>query len=158
MILLSHFFISWQFFPQNQMYFPFSINSSKYVDFLTLVLNTILILIKFPFHQYISRRYLNFDPTDENGCHGDFPPLWKSEILGLADDFLVCTKDIGQYNNVNEEFSLESKLFTGLCCRAWTIIDTIIFIFILDCSYEKLKVKTSHRFIHVIIKWWKHYF
>ena len=35
----------------------FSINSSKYVHFWTLVLNTILILIKFLFQRYISCRH-----------------------------------------------------------------------------------------------------
>ena len=58
--------------------------------------------------------------------HGDFAPFWKSLILGLLDGFVVCTKIflevIGPYKNVKQEFSLDSKVFTGLCYRAWTSI------------------------------------
>ena len=53
----------------------FSINSSKYVNFWTLVLKTILILIKLPFQRYVSCWHLNFDTTYENGQHGDFLPF-----------------------------------------------------------------------------------
>ena len=74
------------------MSLQFSMNSSKYVHFWTLVLNTILILIKFIFQRYVSCRHLNFDPTYKIGRHGDFPSFWKLEILGLIDDFLVSTK------------------------------------------------------------------
>ena len=97
--------------------FQFSINSSKYFHFWTLVIKTILILIKFLFQRYINCRYLNFDPTYENRQNGDFPLFWKSEILGLVDHFAVCTKIflevIGSYKNVKQEFSLDSKFFTG---------------------------------------------
>ena len=65
---------------------------------------------------------MNFDPTYGNGRHGDFPPFRKSEILGLVDHFVVCTKIFqevrGPYKNVKQEFSLDSKIFrdsiTGL--------------------------------------------
>ena len=103
------------------MSLQFSINSSKYVHFWTLFLNTILILIKFLFQRYISCRNLNFDPTYEIWRHGYFPPSWKSE---LVDDFVVSTKIflevIGLYKNVKQKFSLHSKVFTGLYYRAWT--------------------------------------
>ena len=104
-----------------KMSLQFSINSSKYVHFWTLFLNTILILIKFLFQRYISCRNLNFDPTYEIWRHGYFPPSWKSE---LVDDFVVSTKIflevIGLYKNVKQKFSLHSKVFTGLYYRAWT--------------------------------------
>ena len=104
-----------------KMSLQFSINSSKYVHFWTLFLNTILILIKFLFQRYISCRNLNFDPTYEIWRHGYFPPSWKSE---LVDDFVVSTKIflevIGLYKNVKQQFSLHSKVFTGLYYRAWT--------------------------------------
>ena len=100
------------------MSFRFSINSSKHVHFWTLVLTTILILVKFPFQWYISCGHLNFDPTYENGHHDHFPAFWKSEILGLVDYFQVCTKSflevIGSYKNVKQEFSIDSKNFTEL--------------------------------------------
>ena len=66
------------------MSFRFSINSSKHVHFWTLILKTILCLIKFPFQRYINCRPLNFDLTYENGHHGDFLPFWKSGILGFC--------------------------------------------------------------------------
>ena len=94
MILLSHFFLMIfnKTYSFKNMSFRFSISSSKYVHFLTLVLKTILILIKFIFQRYISCRHLNFDPTYENGYDGDFLRFWKSAILGLVDHFVVCTK------------------------------------------------------------------
>ena len=55
---------------------------------------------------------------------GDFPPFWKSGILGLVDHFVVCTKIflevIGPYKKVKQEFSLDWKIFTGLYYRART--------------------------------------
>ena len=96
-------------------FFQCSINSSKYVHFWTLVLKTMLTLIKFPFQRYISYRHLNFNATFENGCYGDFPSFRKQEILRLLHYFAVCTKSfleiIGPYKNVNQEFSLDSKKF-----------------------------------------------
>ena len=104
-----------------KMSLQFSINSSKYVHFWTLFLNTILILIKFLFQRYISCRNLNFDTKYEIWCHGYSQPSWKS---GLVDDFAVCTKIfleiIGSYKNVKQKFSLDSKVLTGLYYRAWT--------------------------------------
>ena len=99
----------------------FSINSSKYVHFWTLVLNTILILIKVAYQRYISRRHWNFDPTHEIWGHGDFPPFWKSGILRLVEDFVVCNKMfleiMGPYKNVKQKFSVDSNIFTGLYYR-----------------------------------------
>ena len=97
LLWFCNFFISWRFLRKKPTTFKtmplrFFINSSKYVHFWTLVLKTILILIKFPFQQYVNCRRLNFDPTYENGRHGDFPRFWKSGILGLVDHFVVCTK------------------------------------------------------------------
>ena len=61
---------------------------------------------------------------------GDFPPFWKSGILGLVDHFVVCTKIflevIGPYKNVKQEFSLDSKIFTGLYYRAWITRDKVV--------------------------------
>ena len=85
-----------------------------------------LILIRFPFQQYISFRHLNFDPTCENKNHCDFSPFWKSENVGLVHHLAVCTKifleDIGlrTHKNVKQELSLDLKILTGLYCRAWT--------------------------------------
>ena len=81
-ILLSNFFISWWFLTKKLQLLrtcQFSISSSKHVHFLTLVLNTILILRKFHFQRHISCRHLNFDLTYEIGCHGDFSTkmFWK---------------------------------------------------------------------------------
>ena len=130
MIFLSYFFISWRFLTKKltsftNMSLQFSINSSKYIHFWTLVLKTILILIKFPLQRYISCRHLNFYSTYQNGCHGDFPPFWKLGILGLVDHFVVCSKIflevITPCKKVKVEFSLDSKIFTGLCYSAWTI-------------------------------------
>ena len=105
--------------------FQFSINSSKYVHFWILVLEKILILIKFPFQRYINCRHLDFVPTNENRHRGNFPLFWKSEISGLVDNFAVCTKIflevIGPYKNVKEELSLDSKTFMRFYYRAWTI-------------------------------------
>ena len=70
----------------------FSINSLKYAQLGTLVLKTILVLIKFPFQWYISCRHLNFDPTYKTGLHGDFLLFWNSRILRLVDDLVVPTK------------------------------------------------------------------
>ena len=53
----------------------FSINSLQHVPFWTPFLKGMLILIKFSFQRYVTRRHLNFDPTYENGRHGDFPPF-----------------------------------------------------------------------------------
>ena len=82
------------------MPFRFSINSSKYVHFWTLALQTILIMKKFPFQRYIS-------------C----------ELI--VDHFVVCINTflefIGSYNNVKQEFYLGSKFFRGLYYMAWTI-------------------------------------
>ena len=96
----------------------YSIKSWKYVHFWTLVLNTILILKKFPFQLYISCRHLNFDTTYEIGHHGNFLPFQKLGILRLVDNFVVCTKifleAIEPYKNVRQKISLNSKIFTGL--------------------------------------------
>ena len=84
------------------MFLWFSINNHCIIIyFWTLVLKTILILIKFPFQRYLSYVHLNFGTKFENGHHGDFPPFWKSAILGLVDHFVVCTKNhraIGPYS------------------------------------------------------------
>ena len=126
MILSSHFFISWWFLVKKTLQLlgicPFSFLSivRNMSNFCTLVLKKILILIKFPFQWYISCRHLNFDPTYENGHHGDFLPFWKLGIFKLVDHFVVCTKIflevIGPYKKVKQEFSLDSKLFT---CILW---------------------------------------
>ena len=130
MILLSHYFISWWFLTKKPTTFKnmslrFSISSLKYVCFWTLVFKTILILIKFPFQRYISCRHLNFDPMYDSGRYGDFPPLWKSGMLGIVDHFVVCIKIflefLGPYKNVKQEFSLDSKVFTELYYRGLTI-------------------------------------
>ena len=128
MVLFSHFFISWQFSIKNLQFLrtcPFrflSILSSKYVLFWNLVFKTILILIKFPFQWYINCRYLNFDATYDNGRHGDFPPFWKSGILGLVDNFWFASKFFwnlqGHLRNWNKNFLLTQILLrdsiTGL--------------------------------------------
>ena len=128
--MLSHFFISSQFLTKKHTTFKhtslrFSINSSKHVHFWPLAIKTILILIRFHFQRYISCTHLKFDSTYENGRHVDFQPFWKLGILELADHFAVCTKIflevIGPYKNLKQEFSLESKIFTGLYYRDWTI-------------------------------------
>ena len=135
MILFSHFFISWQFSIKNLQLLricPFrflSILSSKYVLFWILVFKTILILIKFPFQWYINCRHLNFDATYENGRHGDFPPFWKSGILGLVDHFVVCIKIFLEFTRssekVKQEFSFDSNTFTRLYYRTGTIQGSI---------------------------------
>ena len=85
-----------------------------------------LILIRFPFQQYISFRHLNFDLTCENKNHSDFLSFWKAENMGLVHHLAVCTKifleDIGlrTHKNVKQELSLDLKILTGLYCRAWT--------------------------------------
>ena len=130
MILFSHFFISWQFLTKKsttckKMFLCFPFNSWKYVHFWMLVLKTILIPIKCPFQRYISCRHLNFDPTYNNGCHGDFSPFWKLGILGLVDHFVVWSKFflevIGPHKNVKEEF-LWTQIFLrdSIYYRAWT--------------------------------------
>ena len=100
----------------------FSISSSKDVHFWTLVLKTILILIKFPFQRYMSCRHLNFDPTYEIGHHSGFLPFWKLGTLGLVGDFVVCTKiflDVmGPYKNAKQTLFLNRNFLrdsiTGL--------------------------------------------
>ena len=130
MILLSHFLISWPFLTKKpttskNMSLWFSINSSKYVHFWTLVVKAILILIKFPFQQYISCRHLNFDPAYENGCHSDFLPFWKLRTLGLLDHFVIWSKIflevIGPCKNLRQGFFLDLRIFMGLYYRAWTM-------------------------------------
>ena len=85
-----------------------------------------LILIRFPFQQYISFRHLNFDRTCENKNDSDFSLFWKSENVGLVHNLAVCTKifleDIGlrTHKNVKQELSLDLKILTGLYCRAGT--------------------------------------
>ena len=120
-ILLSNFFLSWWFLTKKSTTFKnmslqFSINSSKYVHFWTLVLKTILILIEFLFQRYVSCRHFNFDPTYEIGRHGHFPSFWKLEILGLIYDFLVSNKIFwksqGHIRTWNNNFS-ELKNFYG---------------------------------------------
>ena len=66
----------------------FSINSSKYVHFWTLVVQKILILANFSFQQYISCRHFNFDPltpTYENGHQCNFLQFWRSRICVFCD-------------------------------------------------------------------------
>ena len=106
--------------------FQFSIDSSKHVDFWTLVLKTILILIKFPFQRNVSCKHLNLDFTYEKGTMVIFHHFENRGFWGLIDHFAVCTKFflevIGPYKNVKQEFSLDTKNFTGLYYRAWSIL------------------------------------
>ena len=128
-------------FKNKNISFRFSINNSKYVHFWTIALETILILLKFPLQQYKSCRHLNVDATYENGRHDGFPSYWKSGILGLQDRFVVCTKFFlevtGWYRNLKQEFSLDSKIFTGLYYRTWIICFKTAKLVLEDNRYSK---------------------
>ena len=82
-ILLSHFFISWQFLIKKRTTFKhtslrFSINSSKYVHFWTLAIKTILILIRFLFQRYMLYAF-------EVWSHiWKWAPCWFSAVLKIG--------------------------------------------------------------------------
>ena len=128
MILLGYFFISWRFLTKRPTIFTkmslrFSINSLKCVHFWTLLFNTVLILITFPFQRYISCRHLTFDTTYENGCHGDFPLFWKWDIgaswpfCGLHQNFSGSDSHIRMWNKdflLTQKFLRDSIIGLGL--------------------------------------------
>ena len=125
MTLLSYFFLYRRFLtkPTTLRICPFgflSITRNMFIFFL----KTILILIKFPFQQYISCRHLNFNPIYENRHYNGFLPFWKSQNLGLVDHLAICTKMFLEVIRPNkymkQERSLDSKTFIGLCHRTWT--------------------------------------
>ena len=76
--------------------------------------------------RYVNCRHLNFDPTFKIEGWGGFSPSWKFRILELVDHFVVFTQVVLEvimpYKNVKQKFYLDSKIFTGLYYRAWTII------------------------------------
>ena len=97
MILFSDFYQKKPTTFKN-MSLQFSINSSKYVHFWTLVIQEILILANLSFWWYISCRHFNFDPltpTYENGHQGNFPQFWRSRICvfcGLCHIYFLWTQ------------------------------------------------------------------
>lgn len=100
-----------------------SINNSKNIHIWTLLLKAMLILMKFPFQQYKSCWQLNFDPTCDNGCHGALPlqnrEVWGSlTILWFAPHFFLNSQG---HKNVKREICLDSKMFTGIYSRDWTM-------------------------------------
>ena len=127
----------------------FSISTLKYAHFWTLVVNTILILIKFPIQRYLSCRHLKFDPTYEIGHHGGFSPFWKLGILVLVDDSVLCIKTflevMGPYKNVKQKLSLDSKVFMGPYYMAWTKL-SIYYLRILEKTQIWAQTQPSGQF------------
>ena len=96
----------------------FSLNSSKYVHFWTLVLKTIN-PNKISFTTIYKLQAFEHRPHVSNWVP-HFPPFWKFGILGLVDDFMVCIKIfvevIWPCKNLKQQFFQSSKNFyeTGL--------------------------------------------
>ena len=98
---------------------------------------------------------MNFDPTNENRCHGDFPPFWKSGILRLVDHFVVCTnffwKSKGHIGTWNKNFFWAQK-FLRDSIAGLGLFDSDVrqwshpFMIPLHCLWDKSNNRTCSQF------------